>query len=470
MRALRALDYNERASEAKILYRSHSLPDSPLPAISIIGAGLAGSEAAWQIARRGHSVDLYEMRPARATAAHKTADFAELVCSNTFKSNSLDTATGLLKEEMRRCGSLILQVADRTRIPAGSALAVDRERFAREVTEALASSPLIRVHREEAREIPKAGIVIVATGPLVSEALWEEIGRFTGREYLYFFDAVSPILEADSIDLSRVFRASRYGKGDDDYLNCALDEETYNRFLDAILGAAVVPKHDFERTPFFEGCLPIEEMARRGRDTLRFGPMKPVGLVDPNTGRRPYAVVQLRQDNAAAEHFNMVGFQNSLRWGEQERIFRMIPGLEQASFVRLGMIHRNSYINAPAILEATFQTRQRSDLFFAGQVSGVEGYLESAASGLIAGLNAARLTDGLAAATFPPTTALGALGRYISSAEVEHYQPANIAFGLLPPLEIGVRDKRRRRELLVQRALDDLGSFLGRPATVGSLP
>jgi methylenetetrahydrofolate--tRNA-(uracil-5-)-methyltransferase len=435
------------------------MSDLPRPRICVIGAGLAGSEAAWQIARRGHEVDLYEMRPVLRTPVHKTGDFAELVCSNTFKSNVLDTATGLLKEEMRRCGSLILRVADATRIPAGTALAVDRERFARGVTEALEAVPSIRIHREEMRALPREGIVIAATGPLVSESLSADIARFTTREYLYFFDAVSPIIEADSIDLSKVFRASRYGKGDEDYLNCPLDEETYHRFIDAILGAAVVPRHEFEKTGFFEGCLPIEEMARRGRDTLRFGPMKPVGLVDPRTGRRPHAVVQLRQDNAAAAHFNMVGFQNSLRWGEQEKIFRILPGLENASFVRLGMIHRNSYINAPAILLPTFQARRRKELFFAGQVSGVEGYLESAASGLIAGINATRLADGAEAVAFPAATALGSLGRYISSAAVDNYQPANIAFGLLPPLSPEVRDKRRRHEMLIQRALDDLGAF-----------
>ena len=443
------------------------MPDSARSPIVVIGAGLAGSEAAWQIARRGHAVELYEMRPERRTPVHKTGDFAELVCSNTFKSNSLDTATGLLKEEMRRCDSLILKLADATRIPAGSALAVDRERFAHAVTEALEGESRIRIHRQEMSEIPEEGTVIVATGPLVSASLSADIARFTGRNYLYFFDAVSPIVEADSIDLSRVFRASRYGKGDEDYLNCPMDESTYQHFIDAILAADTVPRHDFESTGFFEGCLPIEEMARRGRDTLRFGPLKPVGLVDPKTGRRPHAVVQLRQDNAAAEHFNMVGFQNSLRWGEQERIFRMIPGLEQASFVRLGMIHRNSYINAPAILKPTFQTRKRRDLFFAGQVSGVEGYLESAASGLTAGINAARLADGLEEMAFPATTALGCLGRYISFADARDYQPANMAFGLLPPLDHPVKDKRARRELLVRRALDDLGTFLGaaQPAT-----
>jgi len=446
------------------------MSDFTRSSVSIIGAGLAGSEAAWQVSRCGHPVELYEMRPACGTPVHKTADFAELVCSNTFKSDAPDTATGLLKEEMRRCESLILRVADRTRVPAGSALAVDRERFARGVTEALESTPGVRIHRQEMREVPREGVVIVATGPLVSEALSTDIARFTGRDYLYFFDAVSPIVEADSIDRSIAFRASRYGKGDDDYLNCPMDEETYNRFVDAVLGGAAAPRQEFEKTGFFEGCLPIEEMARRGRETLRFGPMKPVGLVDPRTGRRPHAVVQLRQDNAAAEHFNLVGFQNSLRWGEQERIFRMIPGLEKAAFVRLGMIHRNSYINAPALLHPTFQTRRRRDLFFAGQVSGVEGYLESAASGLIAGVNAARLVERNEAVAFPATTALGCLGRYISTAEVANYQPTNMAFGLLPPLEKHIGDKRKRRERMIQRARDDLSSFLGQRVPAGSFP
>lgn len=436
------------------------MPADSSSQITVIGAGLAGSEAAWQIARREVEVHLYEMRPKVGTAVHKTGHFAELVCSNTLKSNLLDTASGLLKEEMRRCGSLILRVADETRIPAGSALAVDRTRFSEEITRILEENPKVHIHREEMKTIPSQGLVIVATGPLVSDALSRDIARFTGQDYLYFFDAVSPIVEAESIDRSKVFRASRYGKGDDDYLNCPLDEETYLRLVEAILAAEKVTPHEFEKTAFFESCLPLEEMARRGRDTLRFGPLRPVGLVDPRTGRRPHAVIQLRQDNAAAEHYNLVGFQTSLRWGEQRRIFRMIPGLESAEFVRLGMIHRNSYINAPAILEPTFQTRLRRNLFFAGQVSGVEGYLESAASGLMAGINAARLATGQESLAFPATTALGSLGRYISSADVQNYQPMNMAFGLLPPLEPPVRQKRRRRELMVARALDNLASFL----------
>jgi len=433
--------------------------------VLIIGGGLAGSEAAWQAARRGLRVDLFEMRPVRPTPVHRTGDLAELVCSNSLKSNLLDTASGLLKEEMRRLDSLIVRVADRVKVPAGGALAVDRDAFARGVTEALASEPLIRVVREEATAIPEEGPCIVATGPLASDAIAAAIARFTGSEYLYFYDAISPIIEADTIDRTRVFGASRYGKGGDDYLNCPLTAEEYDRFYEALLSAAEAPSHDIDRpahgkTPYFEGCLPIEEMARRGRATLLFGPMKPVGLVDPRTGRQPFAVVQLRQDTLAGDFFSMVGFQNHLKFGEQQRIFRMIPGLEQAEFPRLGQVHRNSYINAPAILQPTFQARRRRDLFFAGQISGVEGYLESAASGLVAGINAARLAEGLPALMFPATTALGALGRYISGSEPQNYQPTNIAFGLLPPLAQEIRDKRKKKEALVARALRDHDAFI----------
>ncbi|HET8947197.1 MAG TPA: methylenetetrahydrofolate--tRNA-(uracil(54)-C(5))-methyltransferase (FADH(2)-oxidizing) TrmFO, partial [Candidatus Polarisedimenticolia bacterium] len=356
--------------------------------VIIIGGGLAGSEAAWQAARRGVRVELHEMRPVRPTPVHKTGDLAELVCSNSLKSNLLDTASGLLKEEMRRLDSLIVKVADRVKVPAGGALAVDRDAFAREVTAAVAAEPLIRVVRGEATAIPDEGPCVLATGPLASDAIAAAIARFTGSEYLYFYDAISPIVEADTIDRSKVFTASRYGKGGDDYLNCPLTAEEYARFYDALVSAAEAPSHDIDRpahgagkTPYFEGCLPIEEMARRGRETLTFGPMKPVGLVDPRTGRQPFAVVQLRQDTLAGDFYSMVGFQNHLKFGEQQRVFRLIPGLEQAEFARLGQVHRNSYINAPAILEPTFQARRRRDLFFAGQISGVEGYLESAASG-----------------------------------------------------------------------------------------
>jgi methylenetetrahydrofolate--tRNA-(uracil-5-)-methyltransferase len=431
----------------------------------IIGGGLAGSEAAWQAARLGLRVDLYEMRPTRGTPVHRTGDLAELVCSNSLKSNLLDTASGLLKEEMRRLDSLVISVADRVKVPAGGALAVDRDLFARGVTEAIEARPEIRIIREEARAIPEEGPCIVATGPLASDAIASAIAAFTGKGYLYFYDAISPIVEADTIDRRRVFAASRYGKGGEDYLNCPLTEAEYDRFYREILGAAEAPTHEFEQgIEYFEGCLPIEEMARRGRETLLFGPMKPVGLVDPRTGRQPFAVVQLRQDTLAADFYSLVGFQNHLKFDEQKRIFRLIPGLERAEFPRLGQVHRNSYINAPAILLPTFQARRRRDLLFAGQISGVEGYLESAASGLIAGLNAARLVAGEPPLIFPATTALGALSRYISSAESAGYQPTNIAFGLLPPLLHPIRDKRLKKEAMVRRALDDLEAFLRGPA------
>ena len=432
----------------------------PTTRVTIVGGGLAGSEAAWQAARRGFQVDLHEMRPERGSPVHKTSDLAELVCSNSLKSNLLDTASGLLKEEMRRLDSLIIRVADRVKVPAGGALAVDREGFARGVTEAISATPNIRLIRGEVTSIPVGQPTVLATGPLASDAIAQAIGSFIGKTYLYFFDSISPIIEADTIDRSKVFGASRYNKGGDDYLNCPMDEAEYNRFIDALLGAAEAPSHDFEKNiPYFEGCLPIEEMARRGRDTLRFGPMKPVGLIDPRTGRIPHAVVQLRQDTLAADFYSMVGFQNHLKFGEQIRIFRMIPGLEQAEFPRLGQVHRNSYINAPAVLLPTFQAKARRDLFFAGQISGVEGYLESAASGMIAGINAARLADGAPTIVFPATTALGALARYISTADATNYQPTNIAFGLLPPLEANIRDKRQKKAALVKRALGDLEAF-----------
>lgn len=434
--------------------------------VVIVGGGLAGSEAAWQAARRGARVELYEMRPARSTPVHRTTDLAELVCSNSLKSNLLDTASGLLKEEMRRLDSLIVRVAERVKVPAGGALAVDRDAFARGVTEAITAEPAIRLIREEVTAIPDEGPCILATGPLASDAIATSIAAFTGSQYLYFFDAISPIIEADSIDRTRVFQASRYGKGGDDYLNCPFTGEEYERFYQALLQAATAPSHDFD-TPYFEGCLPIEEMARRGHDTLLFGPMKPVGLVDPRTGRQPYGVVQLRQDTLAADFFSMVGFQNHMTFGDQKRVFRLIPGLEQAEFARLGQVHRNSYINAPAILLPTFQARRRPDLFFAGQISGVEGYLESAASGLVAGINAARLAEGSPVVHFPATTALGALGRYISASEAKNYQPANIAFGLLPPLAQDIRDKRKKKEALVARALRDHDAFAASLALTG---
>ena len=429
--------------------------------ITVVGGGLAGSEAAWQIARRGIPVRLYEMRPARPTPVHRTDRMAELVCSNSLKSLELGTAHGLLKEEMTRLGSLIVQAAHRNRVPAGGALAVDRDRFAADVTASLEADPLITVVREEVTEIPAEGIAILAVGPLVSEALQRSIAAFTGQGYLYFFDAIAPVVEAESVDRSVVFAASRYGKGDgDDYLNCPFDPEQYDGFLDALLAGEKASLHEFDKTPFFEGCLPIEEMAERGRDTLRFGPMKPVGLTDPRTGRRPWAVVQLRQDDLAAEHYSMVGFQTQLRWPEQKKVFRLIPGLEQAEFVRLGQVHRNCYINAPAVLDADLQARRRPGLFFAGQISGVEGYTESAATGLLCGMNAARMAAGRPAVTLPRETMLGALCHYISHAPAKGYQPINAAFGLLPPAPGNVRRKKDRRLARAGRSLDILDLWL----------
>jgi methylenetetrahydrofolate--tRNA-(uracil-5-)-methyltransferase len=429
------------------------------PQVRIVGGGLAGCEAAWQLARRGVGVDLHEMRPIRTTPVHRSGDLAELVCSNSLRGNSLDQAAGLLKEEMRRLDSIVLRVAEDVRVPAGSALAVDRGLFARRVTEAVESRPEIRIHREEVSRIPEDPVTIVATGPLTSDPLAEDVAAFVGRGHLYFFDAVSPVVEAETIDLNRAFRASRYGKGGDDYLNCPLNEEEYRAFHEALLSAECTRGHDLEKGLFFEGCLPVEVIAARGVDTLRFGPMKPVGLVDPHTGRRPHAVVQLRQDNLAASHYSIVGFQTHLKWGEQKSVFRMIPGLERAAFVRYGMIHRNTYVNAPLVLEPTFETRRRPGLFFAGQMSGVEGYVESAASGLLAGIGAFVRARGRAPVAFPEDTALGALGRYIARSEPEGYQPTNIAFGLLPDLGRRIRDKKRRRVALAHRALDSLERF-----------
>jgi methylenetetrahydrofolate--tRNA-(uracil-5-)-methyltransferase len=437
------------------------LRDPSSDAVTVVGGGLAGSEAAWQLARCGVPVRLYEMRPGRPTPVHRTDRMAELVCSNSLKSLELSTPHGLLKGEMGRLGSLILSCALDNRVPAGGALAVDRERFAQAVTDALATEPRITVVREEMREIPGEGIVILAVGPLVSESLAGAIARFAGQEHLYFYDAIAPVVEADSIDRSIVFAASRYGKGGgDDYLNCPMSAEEYERFIDEVLAGEQAPLHELDKTPYFEGCLPLEEMARRGRDTPRFGPMKPVGLTDPHTGRRAWAVVQLRQDDLAAEHYSIVGFQTQLRWPEQKRIFRMIPGLAAARFVRLGQVHRNCYINAPSLLDADLQARRRPGLFFAGQISGVEGYTESAATGLLAGLNAARQARGEPTLTLPGETMLGALCHYISHARAEGYQPTNAAFGLLPPAPPGVRRKRDRRQARSERALATLDRWI----------
>lgn len=430
--------------------------------VTVVGGGLAGSEATWQLARRGIPVRLFEMRPVRPTAVHRTDRLAELVCSNSLKSLELSSPHGLLKEEINRLGSFVLDCAVRNRVPAGAALAVDRERFADEVTATLEGLPDVELIREEVRDIPEDGVVILAVGPLVSQSLAESIARFAGEEYLYFFDAIAPVVEADSIDRALVFAESRYGKGQgEDYLNCPMDQDEYERFIDELLGAETAPLHEFDKTPYFEGCLPIEEMARRGRDTPRFGPMKPVGLTDPRTGKRPHAVVQLRQDNLAAEHYSMVGFQTQMRWPEQRRVFRMIPGMGDAAFVRLGQVHRNCYINAPAVLDADLQSRRRRGVFFAGQISGVEGYTESAATGLFAGVNAARLACGKPTVTLPRETMLGALCHYISHAASEGYQPMNGTFGLLPEPPRGIRRKRDRRLARSKRALEALDVWIG---------
>ena len=451
--------------------------------IQIIGGGLAGCEAAWQAASRGVPVTIHEMRPVRPTAVHKTDRLAELVCSNSFRGDKLDNAVGLLKEEMRRLGSLVMRAADATRVPAGAALAVDRERFADAITSAIAEHPLITLIRDEVPRIPPASreraAVIVATGPLTSDALSADIAAFVGRQHLYFYDAISPIVLAETIDCEKVFRASRWGRslgpapnpgiagaacgvddGEGDYLNCPLDAEEYARFYDALRAAERAAVHDLDRERFFEGCLPIEVMAHRGRDTLRYGPMKPVGLVDPRTGRRPYAVAQLRQDNLAGDHYSLVGFQTQITWGEQARVFRMIPGLERAEFVRFGVVHRNTYINGPTVLRPTWQTRARPDLFFAGQVSGVEGYVESAASGLVAGMNAAALASGGTPRVPPRTTACGALAYYVSHADPQNYQPTNVTFGIIEPLAVPPRKGQARKALLAERALADLGSWM----------
>ena len=467
--------------------------------VRIVGGGLAGSEAAWQAAASGARVTLYEMRPVRPTAVHKTDRLAELVCSNSFRGDKLDNAVGLLKEEMRRLGSLVMRAAEASRVPAGAALAVDRERFADIITRTLDDHPLVTIVREEIASIPASSgdePVIVATGPLTSDALSADLASLVGQGHLYFYDAISPIVLAETIDMSKVFRQSRWGRslrrglvevdlgrpvqggassaptsepagpacgvddGQGDYLNCPLTREEYERFYDGLVTAESATVHDFDKERFFEGCLPIEVMAHRGRDTLRFGPMKPVGLVDPRTGREPYAAVQLRQDNLAGDHFSLVGFQTQIKWADQARVLRLITGLENAEFVRFGMVHRNTYVNGPTVLADTWQVRTRPSLFFAGQMSGVEGYVESAASGLLAGLNAAAMTRGEPVSTPPRTTAIGALSYYVSHANPAHYEPSNITFGIMQPLERAPKGKKLRNEALSARALADLDAWL----------
>lgn len=433
-------------------------------AIIVIGGGLAGVEAAWQAARAGSHVRLYEMRPVKQTPAHRTDKLAEIVCSNSLKSDERGSASYLLKEELRRGDSLVMEAAAATRVPAGAALAVDRQQFAEYITERIEAHPQIEIVREEVRNIPRDAVTIIATGPLTSDALTFEIMKLTGDDQLYFYDAIAPIIAADSVDRSIAFLAARYGKGGDDYLNCPFDEEQYALFYQGLIEANSVPLQRFEETHWFEACLPIEELARRGVDTLRYGPMKPVGLVDPRTGREPYAAVQLRQENLMADAYSMVGFQNHLRYGEQARVLRLIPGLEHAEFLQFGQIHRNTYINAPRVLAATMQMRFASNLFFAGQITGVEGYVESVAMGWLAGNNAALHLKGEELLLAPPRSAIGALARYVSGATTKNYQPVNITFALLEPLSTeqarSVRRKRDRHLLQIKLALEEWDEWI----------
>lgn len=426
--------------------------------VTVIGAGLAGSEAAWQLAVRGVQVTLYEMRPQASSPAHHTEQFAELVCSNSLRAANIENAVGLLKEEMRRTNSLIMTCADATAVPAGGALAVDRHKFSAMVTATLEAHPNVRVVREEVTSIPDEGIVIIATGPLTAPVLGEKIKALTGSNDFYFYDAAAPIVTAESLNYDKVFAASRYDKGDADYLNCPMTKEEYEAFWQALTTAEAVQPKEFEKEIYFEGCMPVEIMAARGVDTLRFGPLKPVGLVDKRTGVESYAVVQLRKENKDATMFNLVGFQTHLKWGEQKRVFQMIPGLEQAEFVRYGVMHRNTYINSPELLNHAFQLKKEPRLFFAGQMTGVEGYLESAASGLMAGLQAMRYGRGEALIDFPKTTAMGGLSHYISAYEGSNFQPMNINFGIMEPWPGKIRKKKEKNALIAARALEELAA------------
>ncbi|AGN36234.1 FADH(2)-oxidizing methylenetetrahydrofolate--tRNA-(uracil(54)-C(5))-methyltransferase TrmFO [Bacillus paralicheniformis] len=423
--------------------------------VNVIGAGLAGSEAAWQLAKRGINVRLYEMRPVKQTPAHHTDKFAELVCSNSLRANSLTNAVGVLKEEMRVLDSAIIAAADECSVPAGGALAVDRHEFAANVTEKVKNHPNVTVLNEEVTEIPE-GPTIIATGPLTSESLSAKLRELTGEDYLYFYDAAAPIVEKDSLDMDKVYLKSRYDKGEAAYLNCPMTEEEFDRFYDALVSAETVPLKEFEKEIFFEGCMPIEVMAKRGKKTMLFGPMKPVGLEDPKTGKRPYAVVQLRQDDAAGTLYNIVGFQTHLKWGDQKEVLRLIPGLEQAEIVRYGVMHRNTFINSPSLLKATYQFKKRDDLFFAGQMTGVEGYVESAASGLVAGINAARLIQGKEPVTFSNETAIGSMAHYITETNKKNFQPMNANFGLFKELGVKIKNKQERNEQYASRALETI--------------
>lgn len=432
-----------------------------MPTVNVIGAGLAGSEAAWQIAQAGVDVNLYEMRPVKMTPAHHTSNFAELVCTNSLRANQITNAVGLLKEEMRQLHSIIIQSADATAVPAGGALAVDREPFSELVTQKLTSNPHIHVANEELSAFPD-GITVVATGPLTAPGLAQAIVDLNGEAGLSFFDAAAPILDANTINEDIVYKKSRYDRGEAAYLNCPMTKDEFLTFYQALVSAEVAEGHDFEKMTVFEGCMPIEVMAKRGIKTMLFGPLKPVGLEDPRTGKEPYAVVQLRQDNAAASLYNMVGFQTHLKWGEQKRVFRLIPGLENVQIIRYGVMHRNTFMKSPVVLEPTYASKRRPDLFFAGQMTGVEGYVESAASGLIAGTNAARMALGETPLIFPETTAMGSMAHYITHTSAHHFQPMNANFGIMPALTVRVRNKKERNQQLADRALKDLATFQAR--------
>ncbi|PFK46112.1 methylenetetrahydrofolate--tRNA-(uracil(54)-C(5))-methyltransferase (FADH(2)-oxidizing) TrmFO [Bacillus cereus] len=427
--------------------------------VNVIGAGLAGSEAAYQIAKRGVQVKLYEMRPVRQTPAHHTDKFAELVCSNSLRANTLTNAVGVIKEEMRKMDSVIIRAADECSVPAGGALAVDRHEFAAKVTEYVKNHPNVTVMNEEMTEIPE-GPTVIATGPLTSPELSVQLKELTGEDYFYFYDAAAPIVEKESIDMNKVYLKSRYDKGEAAYLNCPMTEEEFDRFYDALIAAETVPLKEFEKEVFFEGCMPVEVMAGRGRQTLLFGPMKPVGLEDPKTGKTPYAVVQLRQDDAAGTLYNIVGFQTHLKWGPQKEVLQLIPGLENAEIVRYGVMHRNTFINSPKLLRPTYQYKHRDDLFFAGQMTGVEGYVESAASGLLAGINAARLVKGEEPVVLPPVTAMGSMANYITATNAKNFQPMNANFGLFAPLETKIKKKQERNEAYATRALETIQNFV----------
>ncbi|MBE6099064.1 MAG: methylenetetrahydrofolate--tRNA-(uracil(54)-C(5))-methyltransferase (FADH(2)-oxidizing) TrmFO [Anaerovibrio sp.] len=429
--------------------------------IIVVGAGLAGSEAAWQAAQRGIQVDLYEMRPQTNTPAHKTGLFAELVCSNSLRGAGLENAVGVLKEEMRRLGSIIMEAADATRVPAGGALAVDRVGFSQYITDKVSSHPLIKVIYQQVEAIPQEenAVTIVASGPLTEGRLADAIGTLMGQEYLYFYDAAAPIVTLESVDMSKAWKASRYGKGEAAYINCPMNKEEYHNFWTELVNSEKAPTHNFEKEKFFEGCMPVEEMASRGEDTLLFGPLKPVGLENPADGRLPYAVVQLRQDNAEGTLYNIVGFQTHLKWPEQRRVFGMIPGLEHAEFVRYGVMHRNTFINSPETMRPTMQFKDNDKLFFAGQMTGVEGYVESSSSGLVAGINAARLCQDKEPVVFPQETAHGSLCHYITTAPAKHFQPMNVNFGIMSPIKEKIRDKKLKKQRIAERALATLDEF-----------